>query len=123
MADLFGTEEIEIKIKVITIDGKRVSRSFLNQILPEDIADFKRKKEPENSFLLDMEIHGKPLGWVRIEATGYPTKHILIWEKNGKLRKCEHRYRTFEEWQGQLSQEQYDQLLPIYNAPHLFMGA
>lgn len=122
MADLFGTEELEIKIKVLTVNGKRLNKTIINQLLEENI--YQLRKQNGDDWVNDVRVFGNPLGFIKIEDDSrHTTKYMLLWEKSGKLRKCEHRLLFLENEDGRFTKEEFELLKPIINAPHLFYGA
>ncbi len=110
MADLFGVEELEVKIKIITIDGKRMSRSLFFQLRENSIL---KGEEIKESGQWKISIMGKPLGYLILSDS-----KILLWKKDNELFRCNFPYKT--NYSHCLNKECLD---ICDNLPHLFLGA
>lgn len=110
MPDLFGTEELEIKIKVITVDGKRMSKSLFFQLKEEQIV---REEEIKETNEWRVSLRGTPIGYFIIGDA-----KILLWQKGGELIRCSFPHR--ENIGKAINKECIN---VCYEIPHLFLGA
>ena len=82
MTDLFGTEELEIKIKVITVDGKKMSKSLFFQLKENDILKGEEIKETGEKIEIEIDdnsyiIFDEENGYIySINSNGNPGKIV-----------------------------------------------
>lgn len=111
MPDLFGTQELEVKIKVITIDGKKMAKSLFFQLMEKSIIT---GEENTDKTQYKLSIIGRPLGFILINDC-----KILLWQEGDNLRRCNFPFRE------NFSKECINLGCTdaIYKAPHLFLGS